>query len=77
MLRWLWWLTGERRILATSLPQYRQVSVFVAYAGRCYRVTRVVGMDVWGRPIAPEACHGEVLTVESPLKHVRRQRMGA
>ena len=76
MVHILWWLTGERRILATNLPQYRQVGLLVECAGVRYRITRVVGLDVWGRPVASDDCE-EAIVIESPLKHVRRARMQA
>lgn len=76
MVQFLWWLTGERRILATNLPQYRQVGLLVEFAGVRYRITRVVGLDVWGRPVADDGC-AEAIVIESPLKHVRRARMQA
>lgn len=68
----LWWLLGERRILTTSLPQYRNVGQIVDVAGRCYRITRVVGPDVWGRPLLTQQDCAKVTIVESPLKHLRR-----
>jgi hypothetical protein len=68
----LWWLIGERRILATTLPQYRRTGQLIRIAGRCYRVTRVAGVEVWGRPVSTEGTDGEVLVVESPLKHLRQ-----
>lgn len=77
MVRLFWWLTGERRILATNLPQYRQVGLLVEYAGVCYRITRVAGLDVWGRQLPQDACRDEAIVIESPLKHVRRARMQA
>lgn len=77
MVRFLWWLTGERRILATSLPQYRQVGLLVQCAGECYRITRVVGLELWGRHVAQELCRDEAIVIESPLKHVRRARVEA
>lgn len=77
MVQLLWWLTGERRILATSLPQYRQVGLLVECAGVCYRITRMVGLEIWGRPVAREECDDEPTVIESPLKHVRRARVQA
>lgn len=77
MVRLLWWLTGERRILATNLPQYRQVGLLVECAGECYRITRVVGLDIWGRRVPQDACRDKALVIESPLKHVRRARVQA
>lgn len=77
MVHVFWWLTGERRILATNLPQYRQVGLLVEFAGVRYRITRVVGLDVWGRPVAADDCCDEAVVIESPLKHVRRARMQA
>jgi len=68
----LWWLFGERRILATTLPQYRKIGQLVRIANRCYRVTRVAGDEVWGRPVRTECKGDEVLVVESPLKHLRQ-----
>jgi hypothetical protein len=68
----LWWLMGERRILATTLPQYRTIGQLVRIADRCYRVTRVAGDEVWGRPVTAVGVEGEVLVVESPLKHLRQ-----
>lgn len=68
----LWWLFGERRILATSLPQYRRIGQLVRIADRCFRVTRVAGVEVWGRPVDAGYAEGEVLVVESPLKHLRQ-----
>jgi hypothetical protein len=71
MLRGLWWLMGERRILTTTLDQYRQRGRVIEIAGQCYRITRVHGDNVWGRPVAqpPDA---EVLVVRSPLKQSPR-----
>lgn len=68
----LWWLFGERRILATTLPQYRKIGQLVRVADRCYRVTRVAGIQVWGRSVSSECTGDEVLVVESPLKHLRQ-----
>lgn len=73
MLRMLWWLSGQRRILTTTLPQYRQIGQVLCLAGRCYRVTHVYGSEVWGRPLRRPPEHASVLTIESPIKQFRRQ----
>lgn len=75
MLHVFWWLMGERRILATTLPQYRRVGALVEYAGVCYRITRVAGLDVWGRPVASDVSDQPVTVIESPLKHLRHSQM--
>ncbi len=69
MLRGLWRLLGERRILTTTLDQYRQRGRVIEIAGQCYRITRVDGNDVWGRPVAKPTGEG-TLVVQSPLKHL-------
>jgi hypothetical protein len=72
MFRGFWWLIGERRILTTTLPQYRQVGRVIELAGRCYRITRVYGDEVWGRLIARSAEREKAVVVESPLKQLRQ-----
>lgn len=72
MLRYVWWLLGERRVFATHLAQYRRAGALVAVAGVCYRITRVDGLDVWGRRVNVACDAAQVLVVESPLKHLRK-----
>jgi hypothetical protein len=42
-------------------------------AGRCYRVTRTAGDQVWGRPLPHDARCDDVVLVESPIKGLRRR----
>lgn len=72
MLKLWWWLLGEQHILTTTLPQYRKIGQIVNVAGECFRVTRVRGNDVWGRPRLFARGSDEITVVESPLKHLRR-----
>lgn len=71
MKPFLWKLLGEQHILTTTLSQYRQKGQRVNIAGRCYRVTRVHGDHVWGRPLLFQRSCDEIVIVESPLKHLR------
>jgi hypothetical protein len=73
MFRVLWWLTGERRILTTTLSQYRQVGRVIELAGQCYRITRVYGDEVWGRLVARSTEREKAVVVESPLKQLRQR----
>lgn len=75
MLKVIWWLIGERHILTTNMPPYRERGRVVEIAGECFRITRVIGQDVWGRPVRHDAGRRNVTVVESPLKHLRQSNI--
>lgn len=76
MRQFMWRLLGEQCIYHTTFPLYRQIGRYVEVTGKCYRITHVHGDEVSGRPRWFRRSCDDLIVVQSPFKHVRRQQSG-